>query len=42
MNSNFDPMKSCDDPMPIYVVENDYSDEDRSSAESDDVETLQE
>ena len=36
------PMESCDDPMPIYVVENDYSDEEPSSAESDDAETLQE
>ena len=36
------PTESCDDPMPIYVVENDYSDEEPSSAESDDAETLQE
>ena len=35
-------MKSCDDPMPIYVVENDYSEEEPSSADSDDAETLQE
>ena len=36
------PIESCDDPMPIYVVENDYSDEEPSSAESDDAETIQE
>ena len=28
--------------MPIYVVENDYSEEEPSSADSDDAETLQE